>query len=1008
MSTRTLAQHRRRECNVGLGEFRLRAAERPSLRRMAKVLGAGAASMVVVVGTIAALDAAAVMGSTPPVSVLSCHDTWTGAAATTDWNTATNWSAGIPDSTSIDACITGDATVVVSGASFSIGELTVSAGSSLTVGRSGPGATAATLSVSSGLENKGTLTAGPSGTAGNPDLTLDGPITNTGTLMVDGTVTMGDTVATALANDGTLGVAPGGLINMGASSTITNQSDGLLAFGIDGPPSTTSDYGRITNGTLSLAGSADPVFDGGFTPSPGSEYVVDTGESSGTFTTVLHNATADYSHTGEVGLTGGAPATATSTSVTSSAPAGSRHGQGVQLTATVTPSSGSNPAGSVTFSTGGLLLGSSPVTTGAAATTATLGISDLPVGSESITATYSGDVVFTASTSPVVTQVVNPDPTNITITPSPAHPEPGQAVTYTATVDGTGTGTPTGTVAFTDDGSPVTGCRSLSLPASTPLQVSCTETYGSTTTHSIVAAYSGDENNAGSTASLLETLGQIPTQTTVGSSSPTSTYGQTEALTATVTPTQSASVSPSGTVTFYDYETTPIATVGVSTLTGVTTATLDTSNLMAGPHSITATYSGDPTFGSSSSTAPVGLSVAEATTTVTVASSADSSVVGQAVVLTVTISSSTSAPGETGTVQFDDNGTMIGSGAVSGGQATLQSSSLAQGAHPITAVYEGDDDFVGTSSTNTVNQTVNQASTSTGVSSSSDPGSVGQTINYTATVIVDSPGSGTPTGTVSFGDGGNPIPTCQGLALPSTQPPRVTCSQAYGTDTSHSITATYSGDANYITSTGGLAETVLPVSTTTSVVVSPPASTYGQSVTLTATVAPTIGTANPAGAVTFTDNGTTLGTSTLSTTGGVTTTSMLLTTLPVGSDSIGASFDGSTDFLASSSTAATPIAVSRAPTTLGLLTSLNPSTFAQSVVLTATLFPTTGSGETGMVTFFDNGTAIGTSSVSNGQSTLSTTALPVGTDAITASYGGDGDFVGSSTAGALSQAVNDP
>jgi hypothetical protein len=995
---------------VGLGQFGVQAGKRRPIR-VARTLGAGLAGMVLVVGTITALDAAAaVVGTTSAVANLSCNDTWTGAAATTDWNTATNWSAGVPQSTSADACITDHATVVVSDASFSIGELTVSAGSSLTVDGGGPGATAASLGVSSGLDNDGTLIAGASASTGNPDLTLDGPITNTGALMVDGTVALGESTGTGtgtgLLNDGTVAVGPGGLIDLGTSSTITNGSDGVLAFGIDGPPSAASSYGRISNGTLSLAGTVDPVFEGGYTPTLGSEYVVDTGNSSGAFTSVLHDATVDYSHPGEVGLIGGAPAAATSTSVTSSAPGGSRQGQGVRLTATVTPSSGSDPTGSVTFSAGGHLLGSAPVTTGAAAATATLDSASLPVGSESIAATYSGDVFFNASTSSVVTQVVNPDPTNITITPSSADPEPGQAVSYTATVGGTGTVTPTGTVSFTDDGDPVPGCQSLSLPTSAPLQATCTESYRSTTTHSIVAVYSGDDDDAGSTATLVETLGQVPTQTTVATSSPTSTYGQSVTMTATVTPTQSGSVSPSGTVTFYDYETTPIATVGVSTVAGVTTATLDTSNLMSGPHSISATYSGDPTFSSSSSAAPVGLTVAEATTTVTVASSTQTSVVGQALLFTVTISSS--ASGETGTVQFDDNGSTIGSGSVSGGQATLQTGSLSLGAHPITAVYEGDDDFVGSSSVNTVIQTVGQASTATNVTSNDDPGSVGQTINYSATVTVDDPGTGTPTGTVSFSDGGSPIATCQGVALPATPPLQVTCTQAYDTAASHTVTAAYGGDPNFITSTGSETENVAPVSTTTSVVPSPPTSTYGQSVTLTATVTPTSGAADPDGTVTFTADGTTLGSSTLSTTGGVPTASMLSTTLPVGTDSVTASFDGVPGFLASSSDTAAPVDVSRAPTSLGLLTSTSPSTSAQAVTFTATVFPATGSGETGTVTFFDNGGAIGTGSVSNGQATLSTTALPVGTDLITAGYDGDGDFVASSTTGALSQAVNDP
>ena len=227
---------------------------------------------------------------------------------------------------------------------------------------------------------------------------------------------------------------------------------------------------------------------------------------------------------------------------------------------------------------------------------------------------------------------------------------------------------------------------------------------------------------------------------------------------------------------------------------------------MGGPHSITATYNGDPDLRLQLVGRTGHLNVAEAATTVTVASSADPTVVGQPVLFTATISSS--ASGETGTVQFDDNGVLIGSGTVSGGQATFETSSLALGTHPITAVYEGDDDFVGSSSTNTVIQTVNPASTSTDVTSNHDPGLVGQAIAYTATVAVDAPGSGTPTGSVSFSDGGSPIPTCQGLALPPGPPLSVTCSQAYDTNAGHGITATYSGDADFTTSAGTMAETV--------------------------------------------------------------------------------------------------------------------------------------------------------------------------------------------------------
>ena len=456
-------------------------------------------------------------------------------------------------------------------------------------------------------------------------------------------------------------------------------------------------------------------------------------------------------------------------------------------------------------------------------------------------------------------------------------------------------------------------------------------------------------------------------------------------------------MSPGGSVTFFDW-TTPLATVGVSTTGGVTTASLDTSTLVEGPHFLTATYSGDPTFATSTAVAPAMVNVAEAATTVTVASASVQSVVGQTVVFSASIASS--APGATGTVQFDDNGSLIGSGAVSGGQATFEASSLALGQHSITAIYEGDDNFVGGSSTNTVVQNVIPAATSTDVTSAEEPGLVGESIAYTATVAVATPGSGAPTGTVSFSDGANPIPSCQDLALPPAPPLAVTCAEAYDASGTQDITASYSGDPDFTASGGALTETVSPVTTTTSLVSSPAASTAGQSVTLTATVAPTAGAANPDGTVSFSLDGTQLGNSVVSTTDGVSSASMLLTTLPLGSDSVTASYGGSADFLASTSVGST-VTVTKAMTTLGLLASTNPSTPGQPATLTATVFPGTGSGETGTVSFFDNGTPIGTGPVTNGQATLAVFSTLTGGDALTADYSGDADFGASSTVAPL-------
>ena len=101
--------------------------------------------------------------------------------------------------------------------------------------------------------------------------------------------------------------------------------------------------------------------DNGYTPTTGTEYFVMLGTNTGTFTSVLHNATADYSHSNETGVIGGAPATPTTTTVASTAnPA--VFGQPVSLTATVATSSGT-PTGSVTFYDGATALGTQPVST---------------------------------------------------------------------------------------------------------------------------------------------------------------------------------------------------------------------------------------------------------------------------------------------------------------------------------------------------------------------------------------------------------------------------------------------------------------------------------------------------------------------------------------------------------------------------------------------------------------------------------------------------------------------
>jgi hypothetical protein len=92
---------------------------------------------------------------------------------------------------------------------------------------------------------------------------------------------------------------------------------------------------------------------------------------------------------------------ATSTALTSS-PNPSAHGQPVTFTATAS-SAGPLPTGKVVFKNGGTLLGSALLVNGVATKTT----SKLPVGTESITATYNGDGESEKSTSTPLNQIVN-------------------------------------------------------------------------------------------------------------------------------------------------------------------------------------------------------------------------------------------------------------------------------------------------------------------------------------------------------------------------------------------------------------------------------------------------------------------------------------------------------------------------------------------------------------------------------------------------------------------------
>lgn len=127
--------------------------------------------------------------------------------------------------------------------------------------------------------------------------------------------------------------------------------------------------------------------------------------------------------------------------------------------------------------------------------------------------------------------------------------------------------------------------------------------------------------------------------------------------------------------------------------------------------------------------------------------------------------------------------------------AIFQTSSLAVGAHTVTAVYSGGGNFLGSTSAS-ISETVNPDTGGPVVGSSALSSVFGQSVTFTAMVTATSPGSGTPTGTVTFEDGANVLQA--NVTLSGGQATFTTSSLALGT---HSITVVYSGDGNFSCST---------------------------------------------------------------------------------------------------------------------------------------------------------------------------------------------------------------
>jgi hypothetical protein len=286
--------------------------------------------------------------------------------------------------------------------------------------------------------------------------------------------------------------------------------------------------------------------------------------------------------------------------------------------------------------------------------------------------------------------------------------------------------------------------------------------------------------------------------------------------------------------------------------------------------------------------------------------------------------------------------------------------------------------------------TVTQASTMLVLTSNSNPSARGQSVTFAATIMPQN--GGQATGTITFKEGTTVLGT---VAVSENLATLTTSALAMGTN---HINAVYSGDGNFIGSTSAtLSQVVTTAATTTTLSSSINPSYSGQKVTFTIAVSsPGVG---PTGSVELLNGTNVLAKLTLQSGAA----KYNVSTLATGSNSMTAVYLG--DANNNGSTSAPVNQFVKATTTTTLTPSPAPSFYGETVLLTATVTSSLGAppnGET--VTFYQGTTTLGTGSLSAGTATLSVSTLGVGNKPLTAAYGGDTNFV-TSTSKVITQVI---
>ena len=356
------------------------------------------------------------------------------------------------------------------------------------------------------------------------------------------------------------------------------------------------------------------------------------------------------------------------------------------------------------------------------------------------------------------------------------------------------------------------------------------------------------------------------------------THGQSVAVSGTVVPSSGSGV-PTGNVSLI---TSSGASAGAFTLSSG--ALSGSTNLLpGGTYTVTAHYAGDTTFGASDST-PVNMSIAQENSSTRIGlvtfdwqgnltnANASTAVYGSPYMLRVDVldSAGNTCQGSnglplfgcpSGKVTLTDNGSPLDAGTYplnNMGYTEDQAVQMPGGGNSVKAQYAGDSSFNASSTTATLN--ITPAPTSI-TSNFGGAYGVGRS-NFDASATIQSQSTGAiPTGTVTFYVNGNPIPGTVVYAWStSVKPPtvvlyatmNVTSSPFFPTPGNYTLSATYSGDANYQTAiSGGTTVHVQFLTPPVNLQSSPNPVNSGSSAKLVATVLGGSATIAPTGVVSF-------------------------------------------------------------------------------------------------------------------------------------------------------------